>query len=160
MNASSFGREISSLIEGVEVISEAGEVKKLKKEEIQFGYRWSSLKNKIVTRCWFKLVKTQDSRSKIKNFLKERLRSQDFDFPSSGCIFKNSPNFPAGFLIESCGCKGLKKGGARVSYKHANFIINLGKASYKDVDYLISLIKDKIHKRYGIILEEEIERWM
>lgn len=159
MNGSSFDREISSLLEAVDVVDKEGNILNLKRQDIQFSYRWSSLKDKIIVRSWFKLERVQDLHNKIKVFFKERLSRQDFSFPSSGCIFKNHPCFPAGFLIESCECKGMCRGEAQVSYKHANFIVNLGRASYDDVDYLISVIKEKVYKKYGIILEEEIERW-
>lgn len=159
MNASSFGREISEHLCEVEVMDNRGNVRNLKKKEIAFSYRRSSLNEYVILRVWFEAVKDYDTKAKISNFLKTRMSKQDFDFPNCGCIFKNPDTKPAGFLIEACGLKGFKKNDAQVSLKHANFIINLNKASYNDVDYLISHIKENVHKKFDIILEEEIKRW-
>jgi UDP-N-acetylmuramate dehydrogenase len=159
INASSFGRAISSCLESVEVMDKKGEVKKLNANDIYFGYRTSSLKDSIVTSAWFKLENKRDLKTNINDFLQKRIGSQDFCFPSCGCIFKNPSNYNAGFLIDSCGLKGLRKNDAQVSTRHANFIINLGKAKYKDVDYLTLKIKEKIFHKFNVALEEEIERW-
>ena len=104
--------------------------------------------------------KSKDIRARISSFLKSRISTQEFHNPSCGCVFKNPSNKSAGFLIESCGLTGFSKGDACISKKHANFIVNLGKASYKDVDYLIQAIKEKVHTKHNIILEEEIKRWV
>ncbi|MCQ9205217.1 MAG: UDP-N-acetylmuramate dehydrogenase [Omnitrophica bacterium] len=159
MSASSFGVNIASCLQEIEAINRKGELETLKKSNIVFGYRSSSLEDYVILGAKFRLSKQAALRQKIKDLLKKRLDSQDFDFPSCGSIFKNPKEFAAGFLIDSCGLKGLRKANAQVSNKHANFIINLGTAKYKDVDYLIQKIKDKVHKRYGIILQEEIKRW-
>jgi UDP-N-acetylmuramate dehydrogenase len=159
MNASSFGREISAYLREVEVMDNRGDIKIFKKEEISFSYRKSSLNDYIILRVWFEVVKDYDVKAKISNFLKTRMSKQDFEFPNCGCIFKNPIEKPAGFLIEACGLKGLKKNDAQISPKHANFIINLNKARYNDVDYLTSCIKESVHKKFGIVLEEEIKRW-
>lgn len=159
MNASSFGREISQHLHKIEVMDIRGNVMDIRKEEIIFSYRNSSLNEYIILRVWFKALKDYDVKAKISNYLKVRISKQDFDFPNCGCIFKNPDSKPAGFLIDACGLKGFKKNDAQVSHKHANFIINLNKASYNDVDYLINHIKETVHKKFGIILEEEIKRW-
>lgn len=159
MNASSFGRQISDVLKAVEIIDKSGGLKRLEKKDIKFSYRESSLKDKIVVRAWFILEEGAGIRAKANYFIRERIRRQDFSFPSCGCIFKNPHNLAAGFLIEACGLKGLSRNGAKVSTKHANFIINTGNAAYNDVDYLISHIKDKVYQKFGLVLEEEIERW-
>jgi UDP-N-acetylmuramate dehydrogenase len=159
MNASSYGREISACLHEVEVMDGSGNIKNLKKEEIFFSYRKSSLGDYVVLRSWFEIVKDHDVKAKVSNYLKTRMSKQDFEFPSCGCIFKNPVEKPAGFLIEACGLKGFKKNDAQISPKHANFIINLNKARYNDVDYLTSCIKESVHKKFGIVLEEEIKRW-
>lgn len=159
MNASSFGENISSYLLDVEVMDKKGKIKTLPKEEIEFGYRFSSLSDCIILSARFKLFKEKGLKDKVKSLFIRRLESQDFSFPSCGCIFKNPSKDSAGLLIDSCGLKGLKRGDACVSRKHANFIVNFGSAKYKDVDYLIRKIKDRIYKKYSIILEEEIIRW-
>ena len=159
MNAASFGRSISANLREVDVMNREGGVKTLEKGEITFKYRFSSLQKYIILRARFRLSFRKNLRRKVNEFLGKRLSTQDFDFPSCGCIFKNTPEFSASFLIDSSRLKGLKKGDAQISPRHANFIINCGCAKYNDVDYLIQKIKDQIHKKYSIILQEEIERW-
>lgn len=159
MNASSFKREISACVTEVEAMDKSGTISRIAKEALFFGYRASSLKDSIVLRAWFTLHRDTRVKNEVRNFLKIRRETQDLSLPSCGCIFKNPPGTSAGFLIEQCGLKGLTKNGAQISRKHANFIVNVKNASYEDVDHLIRLIKDSVHKKFGIILEEEIERW-
>lgn len=159
MNAASFGRSISSCVEEVKVMDRTGRVKVLKKEEIVFKYRYSSLQDWIILSAGFKLSPDENLKQKAAELLRQRISRQDFDFPSCGCVFKNAPEFNAGSLIDSLRLKGLRRGDAQVSLRHANFIINLGSAEYDDVDYLIGKIKDQIYKKYSIILHEEIQRW-
>jgi UDP-N-acetylmuramate dehydrogenase len=159
MNASSFNRAISQFIKGVEVMDSDGNVQQIKKEDITFSYRHSSLSNYIVLKVWFDLPKDENLKTKINNFMKQRIGAQDFSYPSCGCVFKNPKDSSAGFLIDSCSLKGLRQNDAQISLKHANFIVNLGKASYSDVDYLINRAREEVHKKFGITLEEEIKRW-
>ena len=159
VNAASFGKSISISLGEVDVMNREGGIKTLKKREIVFKYRFSSLQKYIILGARFKLTPRKNIKRKLNEFLGKRLSTQDFDFPSCGCIFKNTPEFSASFLIDSCSLKGLEKGGAQISRRHANFIINSGSAKYNDVDYLIRKIKDKIYKKYSIILQEEIKRW-
>jgi UDP-N-acetylmuramate dehydrogenase len=136
-----------------------GTFKLLSKEQVVFGYRFSSLQGDIILGAEFILFETPGLKQKAGDLFKKRIALQDFSFPSCGCIFKNPFQHKAGFLIDSCGLKGLSRGGACVSPKHANFIINKGLAAYDDVDYLINKIKECVYKKYGITLEEEIKRW-
>jgi len=159
INAASFGKSISLSLGEADVMNREGGIKTLKKEEIIFKYRFSSLQEYIILGARFKLTPRKNIKRKLNEFLGKRLSTQDFDFPNCGCIFKNTSEFSASFLIDSCSLKGLEKGGAQISRRHANFIINLGSAKYNDVDYLIRKIKDQIYKKYSIILQEEIKRW-
>ena len=159
MNAASFGRSISSNLKEVDVMNREGGVKTLEKREIVFGYRFSSLQKYIILGARFKLSSRKNLRRKVSEFLGKRLSTQDFDFPSCGCVFKNTPEFSASFLIDSSRLRGQRCGDAQISLRHANFIVNCGCAKYNDVDYLIQKIKDQIYKKYSIILQEEIERW-
>lgn len=159
INAASFGKSISLNLGEVDVMNREGGIKTLRKREIVFKYRFSSLRKYIILGARFKLAPRKNIKRKLNEFLGKRLSRQDFDFPSCGCIFKNTPEFSASFLIDSCSLKGLEKGGAQISRRHANFIINCGCAKYNDVDYLIRKIKDQIYKKYSIILQEEIKRW-
>ncbi len=159
MNASSFGVSVFDIVTEVDILDQNTKVKTLKKDEIDFGYRMSSLDKTIILGARLSLEKNNSIKEKISKILNLRLDKQDFNYPSCGCIFKNPKEKPAGFLIESCGLKGLSKGGAMVSNKHANFIVNTGSAKYDDLDYLIRKIKEEVFSKYSIILEEEIKRW-
>ena len=93
----------------------------------------------------------------IKEIIKKRKESQPIEYPSAGCIFKNPPGQFAGQLIDYLGLKGKKIGGAMISDKHANFIINPGDAKARDVLKLINLVKEKVKEKYQIELVEEIQ---
>jgi UDP-N-acetylmuramate dehydrogenase len=92
-----------------------------------------------------------------KNF-ERKIESQPLNFPSAGCIFKNPGKISAGKLIEKCNLKGKEIGGAKISEKHGNFILNFKNAKAKDVIKLIELMKQKVKKKFGIVLKEEICR--
>ncbi len=160
MNASSFGSNIGFCLKEVRVMDKKGSLQTLPRDKIIFGYRHSSLKDYIVLGAQFFLSPGAAVKEKVNYYLKRRIQTQDFTLPSCGCVFKNPANFSSGFLIDSCGFKGVRKGGAAVSLRHANFMVNLGYAAYSDVDFLIAKIKDRVYKNYSIILEEEIERWI
>ena len=159
MNASSFGSSISQRLVKVEVVDSRAEVKIIERENINFGYRQSSLRGNIITKAWFSFKEDSSVKRWIRSVVVQRCQRGDFDYPSSGCIFKNPCNESAGAIIDSCGFKGKQCGGAKVSQKHANFIVNTGGASYSDVDKLICEIKDVVLAKRDIVLEEEIERW-
>lgn len=159
MNASAYKRTISEFLESVEVFDAENNVRCVTKDKIAFGYRESSLRGKIVLNATFHLREDRFVKDKADDFLKDRIAKQDCAHPSFGSVFKNPTGFTAGQLIDSCGLKGTRRNDAQISPKHANFIINLGKAAYNDVDYLISLAHDAVQKKYAIGLEEEVIRW-
>ncbi|MEI8349702.1 MAG: UDP-N-acetylmuramate dehydrogenase [Candidatus Omnitrophota bacterium] len=159
MNASAFGRGVTHFLKEIEVMDVNGTVKKIPKEEITLGYRQSSLQESIVLRAWFVLPRTANIKASVGYYIRERMKTQDYQYPSCGCIFKNTASAAAGFLIDACGLKGLKKNDAQISMRHANFIINLKNASCDDVNYLIGHIKDAVYHKFGVMLEEEIQRW-
>ncbi len=159
-NAGSFGSSISDIIVEVETLNNKLEIKKYSNQECQFGYRDSIFKNnkKVILSVVLKLKKGDFKKSpeKIKMIIKERSEKIPQGF-SAGSIFKNSGDKSAGDLIEKSGLKGKKIGGAQISEKHANFIINLGDAKEEDILTLIVLIKRNIKDKFGIELEEEIQ---
>ncbi len=159
MNASSFGKSFCSLIEEATVITENGEIKNIKSSEIKFGYRFSSLRSKIVIEVKLKLEKDRKVKDRVGFYMKKRMASQEFSFPSAGCIFKNPSGVSAARLIDMCALNGFMVGDAQISLRHANFIINRGKARAKDVVYLIELVKERVCEKFGIELEEEVIRW-
>jgi UDP-N-acetylmuramate dehydrogenase len=79
--------------------------------------------------------------------------------PSAGCVFKNPPGASAGKLLDLCGFKGARVGGAQVSESHANFVLNTGGASSRDIMTLIRLMRDEVRRRFGIELELEVRHW-
>ena len=98
-------------------------------------------------------------RNNLTKYLKLRKQSQDCSYPNAGCIFKNANGIPSGWLIDMCGLKGQCFGDACVSNKHANFIINKGKAKSGEVLRLMNYIKARVKDKFSIDLEPEIEIW-
>ncbi len=160
-NVGSWGRCIGDLVKEILVLDYNGNLKLLKKDKLKFSYRKSNLNKYIIVWAKFKLFKSNKKliMVKIKEFLLKRRKTQNSNFPSAGCIFKNPPDNFAGKLIELCGLKGKAKGGASICKLHANFILNTGKAKYSDVLYLINLISKKVKKSFQIDLEPEIKIW-
>jgi UDP-N-acetylmuramate dehydrogenase len=124
-------------------------------EELEFSYRNSFFKNNhnyIIVSCRFKLTKG-DKNEMLKLISKRRIRrieSQPLNYPSAGSVFRNPDGMYAGELIEKCGLKGYKIGGAMVSEKHANFIVNSGGATGRDIINLINKVKEEVKNKYNI----------
>jgi UDP-N-acetylmuramate dehydrogenase len=154
-------KSIGDLVESVSVMDHNGVLKNLNKKEIRFGYRDTSLGKYIILSARLKLKKESQAviAGRIKKYLKLRQTSQDYSYPSAGCVFKNPGGYSAGRLIDLCGLKGERIGDAAVSLKHANFIINLGRAKARDVLKLMDLIKNKVRNKFNIKLESEIKIW-
>jgi UDP-N-acetylmuramate dehydrogenase len=158
MNAGAFKKSIFDFLEKVKFISLNGEEKVFYKKDLKYSYRYSSLQEMkgVIVSASFLLKESKGSKNQEKLFLEKRKKTQPMNEKSLGCIFKNPKEKSAGFLIESCGLKGCEIGGAKISEKHANFIINKNSATSLDVLRLISLIKREVRKKYKIELEEEI----
>jgi len=161
MNAGAFGSEISKYFEAAKTMTIEGDIKSYKKGEIEFSYRHSTFpKNEILLEATF-----QCKRGKPGEILKERKvasegrkSNQPLKFRSAGSIFKNpSDTLAAGYLIDKAGLKGTERGGAAISEKHANFIVNMGGATAADVLYLIKLAKKYVAKKFNINLELEVK---
>lgn len=161
MNAGTAGRDIGSLVRKVEVMDYRGNTRSLGSKEIKFAYRKSSLAPGIILGAELQLKKEKPAgiRKRINDCLKRRRLTQDLSWPSAGCVFKNPRGDFAGRLIDACGLKGRRSGGARVSLRHANFIINTGNARATDILKLIEGIKKEVHSRFGVVLEPEIKIW-
>ena len=157
-NAGANGGEISDVLVSVFFIKNGKEIE-VKKEEIEFKYRTSSIKrNEIITKAKFLLRKgdPDKARIQIKEYLNHRKNTQPVRWPSAGSVFKNPlPNY-AGLIIENLGLKGLSVGDAQVSNIHSNYIINKNNASPENILSLINMVKDKVLKDTGIKLENEI----
>lgn len=157
MNAGSFEYSVGQFVEKVEVF-ENGECKILNKNQINFGYRFSSLKNIPIFRVWFKFEKGEKSEIlDLQNYyFNKKTTSQPMEFGSAGSIFKRKGDIIPAKIIDKLGLKGVKIGGAEISYKHCGFIVNKNNATASDVINLINLIKTTIKNKTGIELEEEI----
>lgn len=129
------------------------------KHEFHFGYReQTAVKDRLVVWASFEL-KTGDSKAietEVNRIIAERAEKQPLDFPSCGSTFKNPPGFSAGRLIEKAGLKGLSRGGAQISEKHANFILNKDQATAQDILDLIQIVKETVKKQFGVTLECEV----
>ena len=160
MNAGAYGSEISNYLISIKVLDLDGNEKIYKKEDINFSYRFSSIsKTDIVIEAKFKFKKGNLSNI-IKNrssASQKRRNNQPLQFRSAGSIFKNpKSDMAAGYLIDKSNLKGTRIGDAEVSTKHANFIINHGKASSNDILKLIKIIKNTVKQNFNINLELEV----
>lgn len=158
-NAGSARSWIGDCFIRAEVFSKQGVKSIIEKENAEFAYRTSALKDFIITKTNFFLKKAagNDILRSISDSLGKRAASQPLSAANAGCIFKNPPGLSAGKLIDEAGLKGRKNGGARVSDIHANFIINAGGASAEDVIGLICFVKKAVKDKFNIDLETEIK---
>jgi len=158
-NAGIKDKAIGDLIEEVKVLNEAGEVEFLNQADCQFQYRASRFQkeSKVILEVILKLTKKSEPaiREEMAHCLEAR-KDQPKE-PSAGSIFKNPPGKSAGELIDQVGLKGETRGQAQIAMKHANWIVNLGGASCRDVLKLISLAKKKVKEKFGLELREEIQ---
>jgi UDP-N-acetylmuramate dehydrogenase len=158
MNAGAYGGEISSVLKSVEIIDEIGQVSTLSKEDIRFAYRSApGLMGKIVISAefHFSLGSQVDLMKIAEEILDMRLARQPLEFPSAGSVFKKHPLGAAGKFIEMAGLKGKIVGEAQISAKHANFIVNLGKARAIEVLTLMRLIQNTVFEKFKVELELE-----
>lgn len=164
-NAGAYNSEMFDNLVSIKVLNKNLEVEEILKENIVYSYRHTNIKDLgfIVLEATFLLDDGDVEYSKeiIKDRCERRKSSQPLDMPSAGSVFRNPEGDFAGRLIEAVGLKGKKIGGAEVSNKHANFIVNTGNATSNDIKNLIKLIKDEVKKEFDIdlVLEQEIIDW-
>lgn len=184
-NAGAFNQSMSESVEKVKAYNaKEDKIEYLSNKECEFSYRESIFKRNtdlIILKAYIKLKKGKRKQieGKIKEYLDYRIKRQPYQFPSAGSVFKNFEGtitdkklleefeeleqfnknkvIPAGYLIDKCGLKGTKEGGAQISEKQANFIINFSDATSEDVLKLINLIKKKVKDKFNIELKEEIQ---
>ncbi len=161
MNAGAFGGETWQIVDQLEMLNQQGQVLNRNKHEFEVAYR--SVKG--IDDEWFlaaqlKLAKgdSQVSQLQIKALLEKRNTSQPTNKPTCGSVFKNPAGDHAARLIEACGLKGYRIGGAVVSEKHANFIENQGNATAVDIETLIQHIQTQVQQQFGISLQTEVCR--
>ncbi len=159
MNAGAFGGYIGEKIRSVKLVSSRGEIKTLERDELSFGYRTSNLPREgIIAEVELELTSgdPEESNRLIERFLAERsLRHPKL--PSAGSVFRNLPGRPAGRLIDEAGGKGMRVGGAEVSQRHANFIVNTGRAKASDILALIEEVRGLVKDKFGVELQPEVK---
>ena len=159
MNAGAYGHTTWEVVHHVETVTPTGELRRRRAAEFEIGYRTVRSPREE----WFvsavlhlKAGDADRSQERIREFLSSRARTQPIQMPNAGSVFVNPPNDHAARLIESAGLKGLSVGGARVSEKHANFIVNQGGASARDIESLIALVRQRVRDAHGIELHPEV----
>lgn len=160
MNAGTAKGEIGDVVDSVTMLTPDGVPVTKNREDMEFGYRTSNVpKGYVVVEA--RLVLRSDNREKIKlrihEIMEARKKTQPLGFPNAGSIFKNPLDESAGRLIDTAGLKGMTIGGAQISDRHANFIINKGNATARDVLALMEAVQEKVLEVHGIRLEPEIK---
>jgi UDP-N-acetylmuramate dehydrogenase len=160
MNAGAFGREMSDVIYSVVIMDRAGTLRNKSRDEMQPVYRsWHEGSDMTAVETTFKLKKGDPKTiaGRCREIIAQRKEKQPYHAMSCGSFFKNPDGIPAGKLIEEAGLKGFQVGGAQVSEKHANFIVNTGAATAADIVSLMKHIRQRVLKKSGIVLEPEVE---
>lgn len=161
MNAGCYGAETWDVVARVRTIDRAGRLQIREPHEFAVGYRHVlplSATDEFFVAAWFRFRKGdgEGARKTIKHLLARRIASQPLAEPNAGSVFRNPPEDFAAKLIESCGLKGRRIGGAEVSMKHANFIVTDGNATARDIEELIGLVRDTVMQKTGVHLEQEV----
>ncbi|UCD71872.1 MAG: UDP-N-acetylmuramate dehydrogenase [Syntrophobacterales bacterium] len=159
MNAGAFGPEMKDVVKSVTVMEEMGAMVVKQRKELRFSYRNLVLpKGSIILRAILGVreAKQEEIVAKVKSFQRLRVQSQPWNMQTAGSIFKNPEGTPAGQLIDELGFKGHRIGGARISEKHGNFIVNEGDATAADVLSLMAFVRDTVYEKRGIRLTPEV----
>jgi UDP-N-acetylmuramate dehydrogenase len=159
MNAGAYGRAMQDVIDRVRVMDDQGEAADLAGDRLAFGYRRLDLPARTLVlggRLGLSPGKRPAIEAEIDRRLLKRRQSQPLSRPSAGSVFKNPPGDYAARLIEACGLKGKQYGGAQVSEKHANFILNLGNATAADIVTLMRQVAEEVEARLGVTLSPEV----
>lgn len=164
MNAGTKHGEIVQVVEAVEIATAEG-ARWWRREELVWRYRCCEIPpGGVVTRLAVRLRRPRDeaellaSREAMAADLAYRRRTQPLHLPNSGSVFRNPPGDFAGRLVEACGLKGHRRGGAQIAEMHGNWIVNLGGATGADVSYLIEKARTEVRDRFGVELETEVKR--
>jgi UDP-N-acetylmuramate dehydrogenase len=160
MNAGAFGKETGSRVREIRLVSQRGQLTVRDRSRLRFSYRDSNLEAGIViTNVLFRLDRDDPKTvsARIAGCLKRRKETQPLEYPSAGSIFKNPLNDYAGRLMEQAGLKGKRIGGAMISNKHANFIVNKDGATAADILTLIKLAREEVRRSAGVQLELEVQ---
>ncbi len=161
MNAGCYGGETWQKVERVQVLTRSGELLERTPQEYDVGYRHVELRRaseEFFVGAWLQLQhgEVESARQAIKLLMEKRSASQPLQLPNAGSVFRNPPDNHAAKLIEGCGLKGKRIGGAQVSEKHANFIVNVGEATAADIENLIIVVQTTVMQQTGIELHPEV----
>jgi len=160
MNAGCYGGETWEIVRSVITVDRSGALHERTPDEFRIGYRTvvAESREEWFVAARFALARGDGARSRgtVKDLLARRIASQPLGEPNAGSVFRNPPGTYAAKLIEGCGLKGHAIGGAIVSPKHANFIVNTGSASAADIEALIELAQASVREKFGIELEREV----
>ena len=160
MNAGAWGAELKDILLSMTLMKEDGEVIERPRSKLRFSYRGLVIPPSwIILKGRFRLKKGEKKEilERVKSYSEMRKKKQPLDYASAGSIFKNPKEGPAGKWIEEVGLKGFRIGQAMISDRHANFIINLGKAKAEEVICLMEIIEAKVYQEKGISLEREVK---
>ena len=162
MNAGAYGGELKDVLESVRVMTPDGEVKELKTEELDLGYRHSCIPERgyIVLSARIRLEKGDPEaiRVRMDELAAKRREKQPLEYPSAGSTFKRPEGYFAGKLVQDAGLRGFRVGDAMVSEKHCGFVINAGEATAAQVDELMKQVSAKVREQFGVTLEPEVKR--
>ncbi len=162
MNAGAYGGEMKDIVVSADYVDGMGNARTIGFSEMQFGYRHSVFSDKdwCITKVKMQLRPGDPAeiRRTMEDLMERRKSKQPLEYPSAGSVFKRPEGNYAGALIEQCGLKGRRVGGAQVSEKHAGFIVNLGDASSRDVARLIREIQNTVEEQTGYRLECELRQ--
>lgn len=154
MNAQDIGRFVQS----VSVVSFDGTVRHVTRDQLRFSYRYTAVEPGIIAEVALRFPKIapEEAYERIRLALHRRNTTQETRLPSAGCAFKNPPGLGAGRLIDHAGLKGSRIGDAQISHRHANFIVNLGRATCDDVLALMEHVQQEVQRWFSVLLEPEI----
>lgn len=160
MNAGAYGGEIKDAVSSVTHLTPEGDMVTVPAAELDLSYRHSRYtgRKEVILSVEFALIPgiPAEISAKMDDLMNRRKEKQPYDMPSAGSVFKRPQNGYAAALIEQCGLKGRRVGGAQVSEKHAGFIVNTGGATCRDVQTLIGIIQEEVYKQTGTVLECEV----
>lgn len=161
MNAGAYGGEMKQIVKRVKVLKPDGNISYLERDELGMGYRTSIVKKENYVVLEVELALEEKNKEEILGTMEElkkaRKEKQPLEFPSAGSTFKRPEGYFAGKLIMDAGLRGFRVGDAQVSEKHCGFVINRGRATAKDVMELVSAVKEKVKKDFGVELELEVQ---
>lgn len=158
MNAGAQGQETKDCLREVSLLWPDGSEQVLEVSSGDFSYRNSPFQRApcILTRARFELRPDALARARQLEAVKKRIATQPYELPSAGCVFRNPEQGSAGALIDSSGCKGWREGDAQVSSKHANFLVNVGRARSADLLALMQRVSERVHEVHGVTLHPEV----